>query len=224
MIGQGMKLAMDQIYKATLGTGQNALFRQGDASQMTPLDLISLATMGLGTGAIGAGAKTAKQIATTGRRTLAEEASAIHRSQNPNLKAMDPSKVKTTQGNMWGPGTYFYKDPETSALRGADYGSNLYGIKHNPISAMRTLGSKGYIDALDAAYNRGISLSGKSLDSQVIKDLMKEGYVGVKEPNTGILTNWNVGTKLGPKLKKVTPKKAAVKKTAEKKSTPKDAR
>lgn len=57
MIGEGMKLAMDEIYKTTLGPGVSALTRKGDATQMSPLDWASLATMGLGTGMIGKGAQ-----------------------------------------------------------------------------------------------------------------------------------------------------------------------
>ena len=56
MVGQGMKLAMDEIYKAILGPGVNSLARRGDATQMSPLDWISLATMGIGTGAAVKGA------------------------------------------------------------------------------------------------------------------------------------------------------------------------
>jgi hypothetical protein len=57
MIGEGMKLAMDEIYNTILGPGVNALTRKGDATQMSPLDWASLATMGFGTGMIGRGAQ-----------------------------------------------------------------------------------------------------------------------------------------------------------------------
>jgi hypothetical protein len=55
MIGEGMKLAMDEIYKTVLGEGTNSLLK-GDSTKMTPLDWAGLATLGLGSGMF----KTAK--------------------------------------------------------------------------------------------------------------------------------------------------------------------
>jgi len=201
MVGQGMQLAMDEIYKAILGPGVNSLARRGDATQMSPLDWISLATMGIGTGAVAQGAQAANRVANTARQTFALDRSAIHSSKNPNLIPSSPADFKSGN-NRWGPGTYFYDTPEQFVFRGGkDYGENAYQIKHTPISAIKTATSKGYLNALDSYDVHGVLLPGADLDR--VEKLRKMGYIGVREPNTGILTNWTVGAKGGPKLKKI---------------------
>lgn len=72
MIGKGMQLAMNQIYDMTLGAGINAATRQGDVTKLTPMDGITLATMGLGTGMITKAAPViAKAAAPMAARQLA---------------------------------------------------------------------------------------------------------------------------------------------------------
>jgi hypothetical protein len=85
MIGEGMKLAMDEIYKTVLGPGLNSLVREGDPTQMSPLDWASLATMGLGTGMIGKGVQVADRLGAT--------ALAANTLKNPNISIVAPRKV-----------------------------------------------------------------------------------------------------------------------------------
>ena len=229
MVGEGMKLAMDEIYKATLGSGISTLARSGNASKMTPLDWAGLATIGLGTGMFNSArtiARTAKRIRglqpdvpkvepklpnfstigaklPAGIRALIDDMTMIHRSENPSLVTKHPSDVAVYQGNTQGPGTYFYGSRKESLDKGWQYGGYTYQQKHSPLSALKTAGSKGYLDWMDATFKMNAFVSGKRYDSEVVQDLIKQGYIGMKDPNTGIMTNWLTGTKGGPTLKKV---------------------
>jgi TP901 family phage tail tape measure protein len=234
MIGQGMKFAMDQVYNTVLGPGINALTRKGDATQMSPLDWASLATMGLSTGMIGGASRIATLARTPkgirglkpdvpktqaklpdlskftpklppGMQALIDDMAMVHRSMDPYLVTKHPGQVAIYNGNAQGPGTYFYRTRKESLLKGWEYGGYQYQQRHNPLSALKTATSKGYLDFQEATFKMNAFVSGKRYDDQVIQDLIKQGYIGMKDPGTGVMTNFMVGTKGGPTLKKVGP-------------------
>jgi TP901 family phage tail tape measure protein len=138
-----------------------------------------------------------------GMRALIDDMTMIHRSENPTLVTKHPSNVAVYQGNTQGPGTYFYRNRKESLDKGWQYGGYTYQQKHTPLSALKTASSKGYLDFQKATFDMQAFVSGKRYDSEVVQDLMKQGYIGMRDPNTGIMTNWLTGTKGGPTLKKV---------------------
>jgi hypothetical protein len=135
-----------------------------------------------------------------GMRALVDDMTMIHRSDSAKLKTLHPRDVRVTTGNMMGPGTYFYKTRGISKELGERYGENLYRPKHNLFSAIKTATSKGYLDHVDGTFNKGIFVDGRKYDSEVIQDLLKQGYIGLKN-ESGIRTNLLTGTKFGPRLK-----------------------
>jgi len=137
-----------------------------------------------------------------GMQALIDDMTMIHRSENPTLVTKDPSQVASYSGRTQGPGTYFYRNRKESLDEGWQYGGYTYQQKHTPLSALKTATSKGYLDFEKAASMR-ISVREEAYDSKVIQDLIRQGYVGMKDPKTGIMTNWLTGTKGGPQLKKV---------------------
>jgi hypothetical protein len=137
-----------------------------------------------------------------GMKALVDDMTMIHRSMEPKLIAKHPGEVATYQGRTQGPGTYFYRNKAESLDKGWAYGGYEYKQKHNLFSALKTAKSKGYLDFQKAIFEKQAFVQDKGWNSQVVQDLIKEGYIGMKDPATGIMTNWMVGTKGGQTLKK----------------------
>jgi hypothetical protein len=137
-----------------------------------------------------------------GMKALVDDMTMIHRSMEPKLIAKHPGEVATYQGRTQGPGTYFYRNKAESLDKGWAYGGYEYKQKHNLFSALKTAKSKGYLDFQKAIFEKQAFVQDKGWNSQVVQDLIKEGYIGIKDPATGIMTNWMVGTKGGQTLKK----------------------
>ena len=137
-----------------------------------------------------------------GMKALVDDMTMIHRSMEPKLIAKHPNDVASIQGRTQGPGTYFYRNKAESLDKGWAYGGYEYKQKHNLFSALKTAKSKGYLDFQKAIFEKQAFVQDKGWNSQVVQDLIKEGYIGMKDPATGIMTNWMVGTKGGQTLKK----------------------
>jgi hypothetical protein len=137
-----------------------------------------------------------------GMQALIDDMAMVHRSMDPHLVTKHPGQVASYSGRTQGPGTYFYRNRKESLDEGWQYGGYTYQQKHTPLSALKTATSKGYLDFEKAASMR-ISVGEEAYNSKVIQDLIRRGYVGMKDPKTGIMTNWLTGTKGGPTLKKV---------------------
>jgi TP901 family phage tail tape measure protein len=138
-----------------------------------------------------------------GMKAFIDDMTMIHRSMDPYLVTKDPSKVDSYNGRTQGPGTYFYRNREESLEKGWDYGGYAYKQQHTLGSALRSLTSKGYLDIQKATSEMQAFVQEQNYNSPVIQELIKQGYIGMRDARSGIMTNFLVGTAGGPTLKKV---------------------
>ncbi|NDB84672.1 MAG: hypothetical protein EB127_18505, partial [Alphaproteobacteria bacterium] len=154
-----------------------------------------------------------------GIRAALEDMFAIHRSSNPNQKAVPASKVENQfnmigSGPLEGPGLYTSSTLKISDQSWNDYaGDNLYRQSYSEEAWNELLKSKGYAD--DATIiseiqknpklleeygytvdreTKTISLEGLKVSDKLIQHLIKQGYVGYYGGQT-VKTNWRIGEK-----------------------------
>jgi TP901 family phage tail tape measure protein len=124
---------------------------------------------------------------------------AVHRSHTLNLQdiLMHPSTVPVQTGRAFGPGTYFGQSKEQSEIHFKGFGDNLYRIKMSQWAKLSSLFKKGYITP-DKLVSMGIdphSVYSAQWGDQIIQDLMRKGYLGLKHGDA--VTNWLIGAKRG---------------------------
>lgn len=149
-------------------------------------------TSGFTNSVVNAGAKTLPG----GPAALLANRIARHRSTENISDVMHPRDVPVSSGRLYGPGTYFAQTPEDSQRLFSGFGENVYKMNQGLGGALKTMTGKGYLDISDP---KAQAVLNSQWDDQVIQDLIKEGFIGLRHGNA--LTNWLVGTPGGPTLK-----------------------
>jgi len=179
LIGQGMGLAMDQIYRALLGDA-GANLRAG--KPVSGADVANSAlTVGLNALPVGGAGVAAKGVKATGItpegvEALARAATMRRRSFDPAPREVLPEALRQNKGTqLYGPGTYF-SGKKGSLAQWRGFGPYAQKLQLSPQAALQIARSKGFKDVADD----GGDLVAANLDSPQIQDLINQGYIGVK--------------------------------------------
>ena len=158
-----------------------------------------------------------KALNPSGIEALAVTRSAITRSENAIPDLIHPKNVPMVNGRVFGPGVYAGTTKFASDKYFSEFGRNKYKFVMSPSMIKRILSSKGYandeiignelskIGFNPANVSYGINqpwmkdLQNTSWESQIIQNLLKQGYIGYKHNDA--ITNWILGVEHGLGLK-----------------------
>ena len=124
---------------------------------------------------------------------------AARRSVGPN----ELQPIPKDYVGSFGPGRYYGTNKNSLFGRwDSQYGQNISKIKMTPSGTIKVLKSKGY-----APYDKYQSLAIASgdntvgMNNSVVKQLMQEGYIGLKNTDEQLLTSWILGDVKGLGIK-----------------------
>jgi hypothetical protein len=209
------------------GTGQPILARQVTPRDMTPLwaDAALLGAGGVAGAGVNAGARavgnaiTKTAVPYLRKAAYASDSPAVRetlagRHFGPeNLSVLHPRDVPVVDARTGGPGTYFANGGGANSMRLRLPGdrSSEYSVPLSFMDRYKLANSQGYAgpdDVSKAISDLGIGdkllpnqsivpLNEMSIDSPLVKDLLRKGFVGFNQGKnsfpTGEFTNWLVG-------------------------------
>lgn len=188
LIGQGMGIAMDEIYRALFG---NAAVKARQGQPITAGDVGDTAfTVGLNSLPFGGGgaAARASKVTPEGLDALARVIAMQRRSRTaaPDRLVPEADRVIYDSGNAaFGPGTYF-SNRAASKDAWSNLGDNIQKLRLNPKGYLQVAQSKGFKSVDDL----GFEPMGKSIKDPEVQKLLKEGYIGVsKDPRKGSIAD-----------------------------------
>lgn len=197
-IGKGFGLAMDGIYNSLIGKGPASALRKKDLTKFSAEDLWALANVV--PGGTGKVVKEAAAITPAGLKAVAATGKAVKRSPLTSaLETLAQNTVNSKAASVYGPGSYFATDMGSSVNRWRNYGDKLSGIATTPSAKLKIAQSKGYAtpEQVQAAIAQnsapGTSILNAQMTDPAIQKLIGEGYVGLKNPQDGVLTSWILG-------------------------------
>lgn len=174
LIGQGMGIAMDEIWRALFG---NAVVNARQGQPITAGDVGDTAfTVGLNSLPFGGGgaAARASRITPEGLNALDQVLRMQRKTYDPITRVVPEAARGNKSVGLYGPGTY-HSSKDASMTHWRTYGDTVQKPKFDPKGYLQIAQSKGFKPTGEMKGNP----AQMDINSPEIRQLMDEGYIGL---------------------------------------------